>query len=179
MESTLKGPAAIDRNQSLDSKTTTMEQAVEPPPVVSAGQIPMSFPAILRPLGHTDRFVHLREGGKSAESLLAPKKISRRDEKEGKRWVRRKENGPLKGSPHPDPSFTPFLSSIPCSSFYRQSTYRRSFQERLQCPHSGRPCHLSSACHGLSSVAWSAVRLLLCSCPTVCRRLSSCGTSEV
>jgi len=54
----------------------------------------MSFPAILRNPGITDRFAHLRIDANGTSSAVAhvPKK-SRRDEKEGKRWVRRKENG--------------------------------------------------------------------------------------
>ncbi|EKM54196.1 uncharacterized protein PHACADRAFT_46370, partial [Phanerochaete carnosa HHB-10118-sp] len=65
--------------------------------------IPMSFPAILRGSGGAnDRFAHLhastdRAGGDL--SALVPKK-NRRDEKEGKRWVRRKENARFVGNPH-------------------------------------------------------------------------------
>ena len=56
----------------------------------NAGPIPMSFPAILRGPGLADRFAHLRPSGASVTAY--PKK-NRRDEKEGKRWVRRKDNG--------------------------------------------------------------------------------------
>ena len=63
--------------------------------------VPMSFPAFLRDSGIGDRFAHLRAGNSNNGSGLAtgvsggiavPKK-SKRDEKDGKRWVRRKENG--------------------------------------------------------------------------------------
>lgn len=57
----------------------------------------MSFPAILRAPGLSDRFAHLRSGLSRSESATAPvssaKKNNRRDEKAGKRWVRRKDNG--------------------------------------------------------------------------------------
>lgn len=50
----------------------------------------MSFPAILRGPGMPDRFAHLRPS--SANTPVYPKK-NRRDEKEGKRWARRNDNG--------------------------------------------------------------------------------------
>lgn len=61
-----------------------------------AGPIPMSFPAILRgPGGVPDRFAHLQPAiervGNGLSSASSAK--DRRDDKEGKRWVRRKENG--------------------------------------------------------------------------------------
>lgn len=57
------------------------------------GPVPLSFPAILRNPKLVDRYAHLRE-----RSVAAPPKASiskaRRDEHEGKRWIRRRENGP-------------------------------------------------------------------------------------
>lgn len=59
----------------------------------------LSFPAILRNPGLKDRFAHLH-GEPSAANSLAPssqirvKKV-RTDQNEGKRWVRRKDNGPF------------------------------------------------------------------------------------
>lgn len=54
--------------------------------------IPLSFPAILRNPKLADRYAHLHE-----RSGAAPPKASiskaRRDEHEGKRWIRRRENG--------------------------------------------------------------------------------------
>jgi len=66
-------------------------------PVTSAGPVPMSFPAILRAPKLTDRFAHLRLATESGElasdatKLMAKK--DKREDREGKRWVRRKENG--------------------------------------------------------------------------------------
>lgn len=68
--------------------------------------VPMSFPAFLRDSGISDRFAHLRAGHSSittsgpgvASAPLQPKK-SKRDEKDGKRWARRKENGSFSISP--------------------------------------------------------------------------------
>lgn len=55
----------------------------------------MSFPAILRNPGLSDRFAHLRISSteKAAPPLSAAARRNKRDEKEGKRWIRRKENG--------------------------------------------------------------------------------------
>ena len=59
------------------------------------GPVPMSFPAILRTAGLSDRFAHLRiapdRAAVTASPGAHPKK--RREDREGKRWVRRKENG--------------------------------------------------------------------------------------
>ena len=68
-------------------------------PVASTGPIPMSFPAILRAPKLADRFAHLRSTSGSEEltpgaaGLVAKK--DKRVDREGKRWVRRKENGAL------------------------------------------------------------------------------------
>lgn len=78
--------------------STVPDMATTPTPShEDKGPVPMSFPAVLRSSGLVDRYAHLRlAAGKSqnsgTSSYFAPKK-SRRDEKEGKRWVRRKENG--------------------------------------------------------------------------------------
>lgn len=55
--------------------------------------VPMSFPAVLRNQGISDRFAHLRSGSLGSVSAPVVPKKSRRDDKDGKRWVRRKENG--------------------------------------------------------------------------------------
>ncbi|KAL6300446.1 hypothetical protein BKA93DRAFT_740422 [Sparassis latifolia] len=63
----------------------------------------MSFPAILRAPGISDRFAHLRTTADDLKEAsfapLAPKK-SRRDDNEGKRWIRRKENARFVGNSH-------------------------------------------------------------------------------
>lgn len=65
-------------------------------PVTSTGPIPMSFPAVLRAPKLADRFAHLRLASASEESTsdlagLVVKK-NKREDREGKRWIRRKEN---------------------------------------------------------------------------------------
>ncbi|CAL1706537.1 unnamed protein product [Somion occarium] len=86
---------------------TTIAPVAVPPTsttIDDKGPVPMSFPAILRDSGITDRFAHLRIGtGKSVSLASSPyptTKKSRRDEKEGKRWIRRKENARFVGNPH-------------------------------------------------------------------------------
>ena len=69
------------------------------------GPVPMSFPATLRTTGLTDRYAHLllaaaRSSTLASHSSFAVPKKNRRDEKEGKRWVRRKENGTLPSLVH-------------------------------------------------------------------------------
>lgn len=65
-------------------------------PAADTGPIPMSFPAILRAPRLADRFAHLRlasvlEDPTSDPAKLAIKK-NKREDREGKRWIRRKEN---------------------------------------------------------------------------------------
>ena len=52
------------------------------------GPVPMSFPSILRNSGLTSRYVHLQ-----GVDPVQPKKFWRRNDNDGKRWVRRRENG--------------------------------------------------------------------------------------
>lgn len=59
----------------------------------------MSFPAILRNPGVT-KFVQSRQEGDTLSGTQVPVKKARRDEKEGKRWIRRDQNGNL-----PSPCF--------------------------------------------------------------------------
>lgn len=65
-------------------------------PVANAGPIPMSFPAILRAPKLADRFAHLRLASAldnpTSESARLVVKKNKREEREGKRWIRRKEN---------------------------------------------------------------------------------------
>ena len=57
----------------------------------------LSFPAILRNSGLTGHFAHLQPLPASGEDLklpTSPKGAKRfREEREGKRWLRRKDNG--------------------------------------------------------------------------------------
>ncbi|KDQ55845.1 hypothetical protein JAAARDRAFT_37269 [Jaapia argillacea MUCL 33604] len=79
----------------LDSTTTK-------PSLEDTGPIPMSFPAILRNPGLSSKFAHLRSEVPRAqgtgESSATKKKT--RDDKEGKRWIRRKENARFTDNPH-------------------------------------------------------------------------------
>ncbi len=78
----------------MESLVVEQTPAIVPQAVRDNGPLPMSFPAILRNPGLSDRFAHLRvRTQSSATSSPAAVKRNRRDEKEGKRWVRRKENG--------------------------------------------------------------------------------------
>jgi hypothetical protein len=58
------------------------------------GPIPLSFPAIIRNPGISGRFGHLREPGSESYDRSKAGTRNKRDENEGKRWIRRKENGP-------------------------------------------------------------------------------------
>jgi hypothetical protein len=58
----------------------------------------LSFPAILRNPGLNHRFAHLHGGtatgsGHKLQTVKATIKKNHRDQNEGKRWVRRKDNG--------------------------------------------------------------------------------------
>jgi len=60
----------------------------------------LSFPAILRNPGLNNRFAHLHgpagdNNGHKQASVKSALKKNRRDQNEGKRWVRRKDNGQL------------------------------------------------------------------------------------
>ncbi|KAI0355582.1 hypothetical protein OH77DRAFT_1424522 [Trametes cingulata] len=68
--------------------------------VRDAGPVPMSFPAILRNPGLSDRFAHLRVSTDKPSPSVSTVRRNRRDEKEGKRWVRRKENARFVGNAH-------------------------------------------------------------------------------
>jgi hypothetical protein len=53
------------------------------------GPVPMSFPCVLRNSGLSSRYAHLVD----PVGPVQPKKVWRRNDNEGKRWVRRRENG--------------------------------------------------------------------------------------
>ena len=85
----------VEHEMPAVSSTPVPEETVLPASTaVATVPIPMSFPAILRVSG---RAAHMSGPlyNNSDEALLAArqKRGSKRDEKEGKRWIRRKENG--------------------------------------------------------------------------------------
>jgi len=85
-----ESPSQTDVMASMLSDTTigTGEQSV-----TSTRPIPMSFPAILRASKLADRFAHLRlASGPDEPTSDAVVKQNRREDREGKRWIRRKEN---------------------------------------------------------------------------------------
>src|SRR5258708_15184111 len=65
------------------------------------GPVPMSFPSILRNSGITGRYAHLVET-RSSTVPAQPTKVWRRNDNEGKRWVRRRENGASHSTAHPN-----------------------------------------------------------------------------
>ncbi|KZV76500.1 hypothetical protein PENSPDRAFT_722673 [Peniophora sp. CONT] len=71
-------------------------------PAQTDGPVPLSFPAFLRNPALQSRFAQLSDSGtyraKSAPAVA--KRTVRRDENDGKRWVRRKENSRFEGNPH-------------------------------------------------------------------------------
>lgn len=91
-----KALSPLDRRLSC----TTMSLAVgnkrsldDPAPLT----VPLSFPSILRNPGIASRYAYLSDSTpQSVPKPIVPKKHKhlRRDDNEGKRWIRRKENGP-------------------------------------------------------------------------------------
>ena len=64
------------------------------PKLENTGPVPLSFPSILRHRGLTSRYAHLIDStGPPAPAATQAKKVLRRNDNEGKRWVRRRENG--------------------------------------------------------------------------------------
>ena len=66
---------------------------VPSPSTENGGPVPLSFPSILRNPGLTSRYAHLVEKKGPPPAPVQPKKAWRRYDNEGKRWVRRRENG--------------------------------------------------------------------------------------
>ncbi|KAF8160661.1 hypothetical protein B0H34DRAFT_795549 [Crassisporium funariophilum] len=64
----------------------------------------LSFPAILRNPGLTNRYAHLHGPSSTADTnqqqTRNPAKKNRSDQNEGKRWIRRKDNARFVGNPH-------------------------------------------------------------------------------
>jgi hypothetical protein len=90
--------------QLMDAQVTTVTAPVAEEPVVERSDkpIPLSFPALLRNPGINDRYGHLQARGPrpSRSAGGATGKRAWRDENEGKRWLRRKENATFSGNPH-------------------------------------------------------------------------------
>lgn len=82
----LPGAKQIGNISSQKPSGKTEAQAPDDSPV------PLSFPAILRNPKLADRYAHLHERSGAAPSKASISK-ARRDEHEGKRWIRRRENG--------------------------------------------------------------------------------------
>jgi hypothetical protein len=73
-------------------ETETVPAPVAAPAPTADGPIAMSFPGMLRNPG-VSRFLAERVVADKASAMFpAARKKSRRDEKEGKRWIRRDEN---------------------------------------------------------------------------------------
>ncbi|KAH9963843.1 hypothetical protein BC827DRAFT_1191424 [Russula dissimulans] len=70
------------------------------PPKEDKGPVPLSFPSILRNPGLAGRYAHLVEPTNFPSAHAQPKKALRRNDNEGKRWVRRRENARFADNPH-------------------------------------------------------------------------------
>ncbi|KAI0819967.1 hypothetical protein BC628DRAFT_1399632 [Trametes gibbosa] len=86
----------------LDNSIIVMESTLHAStvPARDSGPVPMSFPAILRNPGLSDRFAHLRIPTEKTGLSASVARRNKRDDKEGKRWVRRKENAKFVGNAH-------------------------------------------------------------------------------
>ncbi|KAH9994346.1 hypothetical protein BJV74DRAFT_725416, partial [Russula compacta] len=62
--------------------------------------VQLSFPSILRNPQSTSRYAHLVEKTGPPSALVQPKKAWRRNDNEGKRWVRRRENARFMDNPY-------------------------------------------------------------------------------
>ncbi|KAJ3803186.1 hypothetical protein GGU11DRAFT_174763 [Lentinula aff. detonsa] len=62
--------------------------------------VPLSFPSILRNPGIKDRYAYLYDAKPRSSSSPTTYKKNKRDDNEGKRWVRRKENARFTENPH-------------------------------------------------------------------------------
>ena len=79
-----------DESTSVPAVPTTTTQNV----TIPTWPIPMSFPAVLRVPGIGKQLTHVYDDVPGANaSILRQKRSNRREDKEGKRWIRRKENG--------------------------------------------------------------------------------------
>ncbi|KAJ7262234.1 hypothetical protein B0H12DRAFT_1271105 [Mycena haematopus] len=64
--------------------------------------VPLSFPALLRNPGLASRYAYLSDSASAKSKPTAPRKHKtlRRDDNEGKRWIRRKDNARFSGNIH-------------------------------------------------------------------------------
>lgn len=115
--------------------------------------VPLSFPAILRNPKLADRYAYLRERPVAVQPKTSLSK-ARRDEREGKRWIRRRENGALQylscgASAHPTHAPQPILRIILISRYPRAMIIRYlsprnylRFQLHYRPAFLGRRCYL-------------------------------------
>ncbi|KAI0045892.1 hypothetical protein FA95DRAFT_1680166 [Auriscalpium vulgare] len=85
------------------STTTAAPVASDATAVSDSGPVQLSFPAYLRNAALSSRFAHLTlddAGERRRPPAVSSKKVLRRGDNEGKRWVRRKENDHFAGNPH-------------------------------------------------------------------------------
>ncbi|KAH8994745.1 hypothetical protein EDB86DRAFT_2925544 [Lactarius hatsudake] len=86
------------------SKEETVAIVKAPPslqPMEDTGPVPLSFPSILRNSTLSSRFAHLvGTTGPPTPAPVQAKKVWRRNDNEGKRWVRRRENARFTDNPH-------------------------------------------------------------------------------
>ncbi|RDB24704.1 hypothetical protein Hypma_007638 [Hypsizygus marmoreus] len=66
---------------------------------MAEAQVPLSFPAILRNPGLSDRYAYLHTKPQQQTVPAAIKKL-KREHNDGKRWIRRKDNARFTGNPH-------------------------------------------------------------------------------
>lgn len=85
-QSAMQANNGVEETPSKVEATTTMLD--EP--------VPLSFPAVLRNSKLGDRFAHLKEGLSQRGPQITSKSKRIRTEQEGKRWVRRRDNGELR-----------------------------------------------------------------------------------
>ncbi|KAI0302740.1 hypothetical protein BC826DRAFT_986029 [Russula brevipes] len=64
------------------------------------GPVSLSFPSILRNPGLTGHYARLAEPTRFLSAPAQPKNVLRRNDNEGKRWVRRRENARFTDNPH-------------------------------------------------------------------------------
>jgi hypothetical protein len=88
-----------EHSQVVEEKASSVMPALEEaasstPTTAVAVPIPIPVPAILRVSGRASHLPHPLYDISSAEQpVVRQKRSNKRDEKEGKRWIRRKENG--------------------------------------------------------------------------------------
>jgi hypothetical protein len=87
----LPGAKSLGNISPQKSSVETKAQALDD------GPVPLSFPAILRNPNLANRYAYLHERPAIAHPKTSLSK-ARRDEHEGKRWIRRRENGELNRS---------------------------------------------------------------------------------